>query len=42
MKFNIYTAWMDPIFYAAAAIFSVSLFSLVYSIRRYVELKNSD
>ena len=42
MKFNIYTAWMDPIFYAAAAIFAVSLFSLVYSIRRYVELTNSD
>ncbi|HAF96654.1 MAG: hypothetical protein A2X34_02890 [Elusimicrobia bacterium GWC2_51_8] len=42
MKFNIYTAWMDPIFYAVAATFAVSLFSLVYSIRRYVELKNSD
>ena len=42
MKFNIYTAWMDPKFYTAAAVFAVSLFSLVYSIRRYVELKNSD
>jgi len=42
MKFNIYTAWMDPIFYATAAIFALSLFFLVYSIRRYVELKNSD
>lgn len=42
MKFNIYTAWLDPVFYAAGAIFAVSLFSLLYSIRRYVELNNSD
>jgi len=33
---------MDPVFYAAAAILTASLFFLVYSIRRYVELKNSD
>ncbi|MCX5784671.1 MAG: hypothetical protein NTX59_03185 [Elusimicrobia bacterium] len=42
MKFNIYTVWLDPVFYAAAAVFAASLFFLVYSIRRYVELKNSD
>jgi len=42
MRSSIYTAWLDPVFYAAAAVFAVSLFSLVYSMRRYVELKNAD
>lgn len=40
-KFNFYSAWMDPVFYAWAALFAAALFALVYSIRRYLELKNS-
>lgn len=40
-KFNLYTAWMDPYFYAWAALFAAALFAMVYSIRRYLELKNA-
>ncbi len=40
-KFNLYSAWMDPYFYAWAAVFASALFSMVYSIRRYLELKNA-
>jgi hypothetical protein len=40
-KFNFYSAWMDPVFYAWAAGFAAALFCLVYSIRRYLELKNA-
>lgn len=40
-KFNLYTAWMDPVFYAWAAVFACALFAMVYSIRRYLELKNA-
>ena len=37
-KFNFYSAWMDPVFYMWAAVAAVALFTLVYSIRRYLEL----
>jgi hypothetical protein len=40
-KFNLYTAWMDPVFYAWAAVFAAALVAMVYSIRKYVELKNA-
>lgn len=40
-KFNLYSAWMDPHFYVWAAVFAAALFSMVYSIRRYLELKNA-
>ncbi len=40
-KFNLYSAWMDPYFYAWALVFAAALFAMVYSIRRYLELKNS-
>lgn len=40
MGFNIYTVWTDPVFYAFSAGFLTALFFLIYSIRRYVELKN--
>ncbi|OGS27797.1 MAG: hypothetical protein A3J70_02530 [Elusimicrobia bacterium RIFCSPHIGHO2_02_FULL_61_10] len=40
-KFNLYSAWMDPHFYVWAAVFAAALFAMVYSIRRYLELKNS-
>jgi hypothetical protein len=39
-KFNFYSAWMDPVFYLWAAAAAAALFALVYSIRRYLELKN--
>ena len=39
-KFNFYSVWIDPVFYAWAALFAAALFTLVYSIRRYLELKN--
>jgi hypothetical protein len=40
-KFNFYSAWMDPVFYLWGAVFAAALFALVYSIRRYLEIKNS-
>ncbi len=40
-NFNLYSAWMDPYFYVWAAVFAVALFAMVYSIRRYLELKNA-
>ncbi|OGR44272.1 MAG: hypothetical protein A2X35_02265 [Elusimicrobia bacterium GWA2_61_42] len=40
-KFNFYSAWMDPVFYLWAAVAAAALFALVYSIRRYLELKNT-
>lgn len=40
-KFNLYTAWMDPYFYVLAAVFVAALFAMIYSIRRYLELKNA-
>jgi hypothetical protein len=32
---------MDPHFYVWAAVFAAALFAMVYSIRRYLELKNA-
>jgi len=40
-KFNFYSAWMDPVFYLWAVAAAAALFALVYSIRRYLELKNA-
>lgn len=40
-KFNLYSAWMDPYFYVWAAVLAAALFAMVYSIRRYLELKNA-
>lgn len=39
-KFNLYTAWMDPVFYVWAAVFAAALVGMIYSIRKYLELKN--
>lgn len=41
-KFNLYSAWMDPMFYLWGAVFAAALLALVYFIRRYLELKNMD
>ncbi len=41
-KFNFYSVWMDPVFYACVALFAAALLALVYSIRRYLELKNTE
>lgn len=41
-KFDLYSAWIDPYFYVWGLVFAAALFSLVYSIRRYLELKNSE
>ncbi len=38
--FNFYSVWMDPVFYLWGLAAAAALFGLVYSIRRYVELKN--
>jgi len=41
MKFNLYSSiWMDPAFYIAAGVFALALFLLVFSIRKYLEIKN--
>lgn len=40
-KFNLYSAWIDPYFYVWAAVFAGALFTMVYAIRRYLELKNA-
>ncbi len=40
--FGFYSAWMDTAFYLWSLLFAFSLFALVYSMRRYLELKNSD
>ncbi|MDA8243267.1 MAG: hypothetical protein M0025_04000 [Elusimicrobia bacterium] len=40
-RFNLYSAWIDPFFYVWALVFAGALFALVYSIRRYLELKNA-
>lgn len=39
--FNFYSAWMDPVFYAWALAAAAALVGLIYSIRRYLELKNA-
>ncbi|MDO8804214.1 MAG: hypothetical protein Q7R35_07275 [Elusimicrobiota bacterium] len=41
VKFNLYDAWMDPYFYVWAALLAAALVAMVYSIRRYLELKNA-
>ena len=40
MKFNLYSIWSDPLFYAAATVFAFGLFFLVFSIRKYLEMNN--
>jgi len=39
--FNFYSAWMDPVFYAWSAVAVAALVGLIYSIRRYLEIKNA-
>lgn len=39
--FNFYSAWMDPVFYAWSGVAAAALVGLIYSIRRYLELKNA-
>lgn len=39
---NFYYAWSDPMFYAWAAFFLCALAGAVYSLRRLLELNNSD
>jgi hypothetical protein len=34
--------WMDPLFYCYALAFAAALFMMLYSIKRYLSLKNSD
>ena len=41
MKFNLYSSiWLDPAFYIAAGVFALALFLAVFSIRKYLEIKN--
>jgi len=41
MRSNIYSyIWLDPAFYIAAGVFALALFLLVFSIRKYLEIKN--
>ena len=40
-KFNLYSAWMDPLFYVWGAVFAAALVGMIYSIRKYLELKNA-
>ena len=42
MTFNFYSLWIDPVFYISVAVFVLFLFLLVYSIRRYMEIVNSE
>ena len=39
-KFTFYSIWMDHVFFLWVAAFFFSFFALVYSIRKYLELKN--
>lgn len=41
-KLNLFLTWMDPYLYLWALLFAAGLFTLVYSIRKYLELANSD
>ena len=41
MKFNLYSLWIDPVFYVSAAVFVLFLFLLIYSMRRYMEVSNA-
>lgn len=40
-RFNLYSAWTDTYFYLWALLFAAALFALVYSVRRYLELKRA-
>jgi len=40
MKFNLCSFWLDPAFYLAAGVFALALLLLVFSIRKYLEIKN--
>jgi hypothetical protein len=42
MTFNLYSLWIDPIFYISVAVFVLFLFLLAYSIRRYRSIENSE
>ncbi len=38
---NFYYVWIDPVFYLWGAAFVLALFTLVYSMRKYMELDNA-
>lgn len=40
-RFNLYSAWTDTYFYLWAVLFAAALFALVYSLRRYQELRSA-
>ena len=40
-KLNLYSAWMDPVFYVWGLLFAAAIVAMLYSIRRYIELKNA-
>lgn len=41
-NFNLYSAWMDTHVYFWSLLFFAALVALIYSIRKYLELANSD
>lgn len=40
-RFDLYSAWIDPRFYAWGAVFAAALFLFVYSLRRFFALKGA-
>ncbi len=40
-KFNLYSAWMDPVFYVWALVFAAAVAGLVFSLRKYAELRKA-
>lgn len=37
---NLYSVWVDPVFYIAVVIFVLALVLLVYSVKKYIEMEN--
>ena len=40
-KLDIYSLWIDPVFYVSAFAFALFLILLIYSVRRYIEASNA-
>lgn len=40
-KFNLYSAWMDPVFYVWALVFAAAAVGLFFAVRKYAELKKT-
>lgn len=40
-RFDLYSAWIDPRFYAWGVVFAAALFLFVYSLRRFLALKGA-